>query len=129
MLVVDASVLAPFVADFESDGPRIRARLRGQQLSGPAIVKIETQSVLRRHVLAGSLDAVAAERALAALERVPIATYPAEPFLGRMWELRHSVTTYDACYVALAEVLDAVLLTGDRRLAGARGPECQIELA
>ncbi len=128
MLVVDASVLAPFLADQEADGPRIRARLRGERLVAPALLKVETQSVLRRRSLSRLLDATAASLAVAELERLPIAMYPAEPLLGRAWELRHSVTTHDACYVALAEVLDVVLLTGDARLANAHGPTCTIEL-
>jgi len=128
VLVVDASVLAPFLVDRGSDGPRIRARLRGEHLAGPALVKIETQSVLRRRSLAGLLDADAADAAVAELARLPILTYPAEPLLRRAWELRRNVTTYDACYVALAEGLDAVLLTGDARLANASGPRCTIEL-
>lgn len=48
--------------------------------------------------------------------------------LPRCWEVRQNVTIYDAAYVALAEVLQATLLTGDARLARASGPRCQIEL-
>lgn len=129
MLVVDASVLAPVRADHESDGPRLRARLREERLAGFAVLKIEVQSVLRRRSIGGLLDANAAELAASALDRLPVVIYPVEPLLARAWALRHSVTTYDACYVALAEVLDVALLTGDARLVGAHGPTCPIELA
>jgi len=48
--------------------------------------------------------------------------------LARCWELRDNLTIYDAAYVALAEALQAPLLTGDRRLARATGPRCAIEV-
>ena len=54
--------------------------------------------------------------------------YPHEPFLARIWELRANVSAYDAVYVALAETLSTVLVTGDRRLAGAPGVRTRIEL-
>ena len=54
--------------------------------------------------------------------------YPHEPFLGRVWQLRNNVTAYDAIYVALAETLSTVLVTGDRRLVGAPGVRAAIEL-
>jgi predicted nucleic acid-binding protein len=50
------------------------------------------------------------------------------PLLARCWELRDNLTIYDAVYVALAEALQAPLLTGDRRLAGSTGPRCVIEV-
>ncbi|MBC9956631.1 type II toxin-antitoxin system VapC family toxin [Yimella sp. cx-51] len=48
--------------------------------------------------------------------------------LPRVWELRHSLTAYDAFFVAAAETLDVPLVTADRRLANATGPLCQITL-
>jgi len=48
--------------------------------------------------------------------------------LDRCWELRDNLTAYDAAYVALAEALDAPLLTGDQRIANARGARCQVRL-
>lgn len=39
--------------------------------------------------------------------------------LARIWQFRHNVTAYDAAYLALAEALDAPLLTRDRALASA----------
>ena len=54
--------------------------------------------------------------------------YPHEPFLARIWELRANVSPYDAVYVTLAETLSTVLVTGDRRLAGAPGVRTRIEL-
>lgn len=77
---------------------------------------------------AGALDARRAELALNDLSATPIKRAPHLSLLRRCWELRDNLTTYDASYVALAEALDVLLLTGDRRLARASGPRCQIEL-
>jgi predicted nucleic acid-binding protein len=48
--------------------------------------------------------------------------------LPRVWELRNNFTAYDAVYVALAEALEAPLLTRDRRLGAAAGHRAMIEL-
>jgi predicted nucleic acid-binding protein len=64
---------------------------------------------------------------VADLEQVPLTRCPHVPLLHRCWELRHNLTTYDAAYVALAELLDAALLTADRRLARASGIRCEVE--
>lgn len=45
-----------------------------------------------------------------------------------MWELRENLTAYDAAYVALAETLDAPLITKDARLAHASGHRATVEL-
>lgn len=54
--------------------------------------------------------------------------YPFRPFADRAWELRDSLTVYDAWYVAVAEALGTDLVTADRRLASARGPRCEVRL-
>lgn len=128
MLVVDASVLAVALADDGPDGDAVRARLRGETLAAPELVDLEIASVLRRQNRVGTLDARRAELALADLAALPMHRAAHVPLLRRCWELRDNLTTYDAAYVALAEALDATLLTGDRRLAHAAGPTCTIEL-
>lgn len=128
MIVVDASVLVPFLIDHAAVGPLVRQRVRDERLVAPAHSKLETQSVIRRRALNGLLDVDVADQAVADLARLPMVVHPVEPLLARAWELRDAVTTYDACYVALAEVLGVVLLTGDARLANAVGPTCTIEL-
>jgi len=128
VLVVDASVLAPALADDGADGDTARARLRGQALVAPELVDLETTSVIRRQLLAGTLDARRARLALTDLVELPLRRTPHRPLLARCWELRQNVTVYDAAYVALAELLDVVLLTADARLANAPGPRCQFDL-
>jgi len=128
VLVVDASVLAPALADDGADGDKARARLRGQALVAPELVDLETTSVIRRQLLAGTLDARRARLALTDLVELPLHRAPHRPLLSRCWELRQNVTVYDAAYVALAELLDVVLLTADARLANAHGPRCRFDL-
>ncbi|MEM9608629.1 MAG: type II toxin-antitoxin system VapC family toxin [Actinomycetota bacterium] len=128
MLVVDASVLAPVVADGGAGGRRLRRRLGGEVIAGPDLVRIEVSSVLRRQASTGRLTTERADAALNDLLSFPLRVFPTGPLLRRAWELRENVTTYDGCYVALAEGLEAVLLTADIRLANAPGPRCEIEL-
>ena len=78
---------------------------------------------------AGQLDERRVRLALTDLAALPIRRAPHRPLLARCWELRDNVTVYDAAYVALAELLDVVLLTADARLASAPpGTRCEFEL-
>ncbi len=127
MLVADASVLAPAIADAGTDGQRFRRRLRGERLAAPDLAKLEVLSVLRRQALNGTLTRSQADTAANNLTAFPISVYPIQAFLHRCWELRDNLTPYDASYIALAESLGCPLLTADIRLANAPGPRCTIE--
>jgi len=77
---------------------------------------------LRRWVLRGSVDAARAQRALDSLAELPLVRYAHRPLSPRVWSLRDRLSAYDATYVALAEGLEATLLTSDARLErGAAG--------
>lgn len=128
MIVVDASVLVPALADDGADGDRMRRRLRGQPLAAPELIDLETASVIRRGLLAGRLNHRRAQLALIDLVELPLHRAPHRLLLVRCWELRDNLTIYDAAYVALAELLDVVLVTADARLAGAPGLRCELEL-
>jgi predicted nucleic acid-binding protein len=128
VIVVDASVLAPALADDGPDGDAARARLLGDALVAPELIDLETISVLRAQLRAGRLDARRAGLALADLADLPLHRAPYRPLLDRCWELRDNLTPYDAAYVALAELLDLTLVTSDAGLARAPGTRCPIEL-
>jgi predicted nucleic acid-binding protein len=128
VIVVDASVVAVALADDGHDGDSARARLRGERLTAPELVDLEVASVWRRQMREGAMDARRAALALADLTALPLRRVPHRALLARCWELRDNLTTYDASYVALAEALEATLLTGDGRLARASGPRCHIEV-
>ena len=128
MIVADASVLVVALADDGPDGDQARSRLRGERLTVPELADLEVASVLRRQMKAGALDARRARLALDDLAALPARRAPHRPLLPRCWELRNNLTIYDAAYVALAEVMNTTLLTGDRKLARAPGPQCPIEI-
>ncbi len=128
MLVVDASILAPAVADAGDDGERFRRRLRGEAIVAPDLLRVEVMSVVRRHLSAGRLTKKQASAAVEDLLDIPMSVFATAPLLRRVWELRDNLTAYDASYVALAEAIDRPLVTADHRLANAPGVRCQIEL-
>lgn len=128
MLVVDASVVAVALVDDGPDGDLCRARLHGEWLAAPELMDLEVLSVMRRQVAAGAVDVRRAGLALGDLAALPIRRVPHRPLLQRCWEVRSNLTAYDAAYVVLAEVLDATLLTADRRVAQAPGLRCEVEV-
>ena len=76
----------------------------------------------------GDLRDGRAREALQDLADFPLIRFSHEPFLERMWELRHSLSAYDAAYIALAEALNAPLVTCDARLARAHGHGARVEV-
>lgn len=129
MLVVDSSVLFVGLADDGPDGDRVRARLAPEgELVAPDMLDLEVLSVLRRHAAAGGVDPRRAEQVLVDLADLPLRRVPHLQLLPRCWALRGNFTSYDAAYVAVAEMLDLTLLTADRRIARAPGSRCEIEL-
>ncbi len=128
VIVVDASCLYEVVIDTDRAEP-IRARLGADpDHAAPQVIDIEVFSLIRRDNLAGLLDDTLAGLAVGDLRSWPGERYGHRALLERAWELRHTVRGWDAAYVALAEALDATLLTLDRRLAAALGPRCPIEV-
>lgn len=128
MLIVDASVLFEIVAD-TPDSEMLRERLASDEDHGaPHLLDAEVLSVIRTHHHLGTLDTTAANQAVDDLRSWPGERWSHRPLLGRAWELRANVRSYDALYVALAEALDATLLTLDRRLAAAPGLRCVVEV-
>lgn len=128
MLVVDASVLAPAVADDGPDGRRFRRRLASEVVAAPDLLRIEVTSVVRRQLQAGRLTIRQATAAVNDVLDFPVRVFPTAPLLTRVWDLRDDLSAYDACSVALAEALDAPLLTADRRLANAPRLHCRVEV-
>jgi predicted nucleic acid-binding protein len=128
VLVVDASVLAAALGDDGPDGDRARDRLRGELFAAPEIVDLVVVSVLRGQLGAGGIDVRRAALALDDLADLRLQRVSHLPLLQRCWELRPNLTPYDAAYVSLAEIMDAPLLTGDRRMANARGTRCPTEV-
>jgi predicted nucleic acid-binding protein len=127
MLVVDASCLFEVLTG-AAGAEAIRRRLAADgDHAAPHLVDVEVFGVLRREHLRGRLDRTEAAQAVEDLEAWPGERFGHRILLARAWELRDTVRGWDAMYVALAEALDATLVTTDRRLASAIGPRCAIE--
>jgi predicted nucleic acid-binding protein len=127
VIVIDASILVPALADDGSDGRRCRARLAGEQLVAPGLIDLEVCSVVRKLALRGDLTSRRAGAAVRDLGILPLRRADHQPLLERIWQLRGNLTPCDSAYVALAEALSATLVTGDARLAAAPGVSCSIE--
>ncbi len=130
MIVVDASVALELLLRTPA-ASAVERRLFGanETLHAPHLIDIEVAHVLRRYALAGEMSGERGREALEDLADLSLRRYPHEVLLPRAWELRANLTAYDAIYVALAEALDAPLLTRDRRLAGAAGHCARVEVA
>lgn len=129
MIVVDASVLAEAVGNDGERGTRSRRILLcTDDIAVPDIADVEVLSALRRHRLRGDLGAERMDAAISALVRMPIQRWPSRLLMGAATRHTHNLTAYDAVYVALAETLDAELVTADRRLAAAPGVRCRVRV-
>jgi predicted nucleic acid-binding protein len=130
VIVLDASAVVELVlGSSRSAAVRVRIERLDESLHAPHLLDVEVASALRRYQLSGELSSEEGREALVDLAGLDIVRYPHDPLLGRVWELRRSATAYDAVYLALAEVLDAPLLTLDRRLARTRGHGARVEVA
>lgn len=129
MTVVDASALIEALLRTPL-GERCTERLLrpGNPLFAPHLLDVEVVQVLRRYAEKGDLRDGRAREALQDLADFPLIRFSHEPFLERMWELRHSLSAYDAAYIALAEALNAPLVTCDARLARAHGHSARVEV-
>jgi predicted nucleic acid-binding protein len=129
VIVLDASALVELLLDTPTGraiGTRIADPAVG--LHVPHLVDVEVVQALRRYTRDGKLDAASAAVALDDLRALDLQRHPHESLLDRVWELRNNLSAYDAVYLALAEILDAVLLTCDGRLARAPGAARRVEL-
>ena len=128
MNVVDASVLVEFLAGGERGEAAEHAIGRERWVWAPALVDAEVGQALRRQVRGGELSARKAGAALDDLLEMRVQKIPHRHLIDRAWELRDNVSFYDGLYVALAEALDAPLLTLDGKLSRASGLRTEVEL-
>ncbi len=129
MIVVDASAMLDALLNTPAAEPaRHRLFASGETLHAPHLLDIEVTQVIRRYEAAGHIDDERGREALADLAECPLQRYAHTALLPRIWNLRYNLTAHDAVYVALAEALDAPLITRDKRLASASGHHAQIEL-
>ncbi|CAN5166778.1 PIN domain-containing protein [soil metagenome] len=129
MIVLDASAALDWLLR-RAAAPAVEAVITepAQSIHLPHLWAVEIAQVLRRLTNSGTISPARARQALDAAADLAAARYEHEPLLPRVWELRANLTAYDAVYVALAEALDATLVTSDARIAGAPGLRATVQV-
>ena len=128
MLIVDASCLYEVVAD-GTRAAQLRERFaRDPDQAAPHVVDVEVLGIIRRDLMLRRLDPTAAAQAVDDLRDWRGERFGHRLLLGRAWELRERVRTWDGVYVALAEALGGTLLTLDARLGRVAGLGCAVEV-
>jgi len=129
VIVLDASAAIEWLLQSPA-GIKIEKRLfsPSESLHAPHLLDVEVAQVLRRYVRENIISAQRGQEALEDLTDVPLSRYPHDFLIPRVWELRAALTAYDAVYVALAELLDAPLLTCDGKIASASGHSANVEV-
>lgn len=128
MIVLDASALVDLL--LKTSSGHVVAGLIANPAIGlhvPHLADIEVAQALRRYAQDGDIARADAETAISAMHALDLQRHAHEPLLDRVWELRHNMSAYAAAYVALAEALDARVITCDGRLARAPGGRARIE--
>ncbi len=115
-MVIDASTMVEALVGQHPDAELLDA-LTGE-VDAPHLLDVEVTSALRGLQLGGKLDPATAEQALRDYLAFSITRHEMPPFAERIWQLRHQYTSYDACYLSLAEALEVSLYTCDAKLAG-----------
>lgn len=129
MIVLDASAAIEWLLQ-TSTGAKIDRRVSSapETLHAPYLIDVEVAQVLRRFVREKRMSAQRGKEALEDLADLPLHRYPHDFLIPRVWELRGTLTAYDSVYVALAEVLDAPLLTCDAKIGSASGHRARVEV-
>lgn len=129
MIVVDASAVLEILLRTPVGLAHEERLLSGpDRWNAPGLIDLEIANTLARHERNGVLTRSDAAAVLDAWLRAPIRRWNEDGFLPRIWALRHSVTAYDAAYVALTEMLEATLITADTRLGRAIDHQIRMEV-
>ena len=126
MIVLDTSAMVEFLVGADPLAERVRALVVGGKLAAPHAIDLECAAALGGLVRGQKLPSAEAERALELLGSMRLERYGHVPLLARIWQLRHNMWPYDAAYVALAESLNADLVTLDGKIEGIPGVRCAV---
>jgi predicted nucleic acid-binding protein len=129
VIVLDASAAIELLLNTPL-GERVADRLAdaGEALHAPHLLDVEVLHVVRRLCAGRTLSERRARQALADLTDLPVTRYSHQDLVARAWTMRATLTAYDAMYVALAEALDATVVTCDARLGRAHGHGVKIDV-
>lgn len=123
--VVDTSVLVD-VFLLKDTAPELRRSVMTGACAAPELLDLETANVLRRMVIRDDLPPAEAFETLSDIRDAPVLRVGHRHLVERVWALRQNVSTYDAAYVALAEMLGVPLLTLDARLGRSSGHRVEV---
>jgi predicted nucleic acid-binding protein len=126
VIVPETSAMVEFLVGSDPVADRVRDALTGQVLAAPHSIDLECASTLRGLVLGHKVPADEAARALDLLGRMNIQRYGHVALLSRIWQLRENAWPYDAAYMALAESLNADLITVDGKFETVPGLRCTV---
>lgn len=119
MKVIDASALLDLLLQQSGSAATVEAIADERRVHAPHLAETELLHALRRWVRREEISESRASEVLDDLVEMPIVFHAHAPLRTRVWSLRHRLSAYDATYLALAELLEASLLTADRGLAQA----------
>jgi predicted nucleic acid-binding protein len=122
LIVIDASAVLELLLDARN-ADQIAKYLGSDELAlaAPHLIDLEIAQVLRRYVRSGAMTLERASEVLSDWRDFPITRYPHNDLLSRVFELRDNSTAYDSVYLALAEALDASLITHDQKMRSIPG--------
>jgi len=115
MIVIDASAVLEILSR-TAKGIELEAALPERDLHAPHVIDLEVLNAVRGWERTSVIRPAEATDILNAFLAIGITRYPHTPLADRIWALRHNLTAYDAAYLALAQALDAELLTMDSGL-------------
>ena len=124
-VVVDSSVVVAALLDTGPNGAWAEKVIEDRALYAPELVRVEVTNILRRLERAKEITTPEANAGYEDLMQLEVELFSFDSFSDRIWQLRHTVTSYDAWYVAVAEALGFPLATLDERLAKSDGPKCE----
>jgi predicted nucleic acid-binding protein len=129
VIVIDASAVIELLLN-TAEGQRIATIVLtpDETLHAPHLLDLEVAQVLRRYNASGEMKPARAREALEDYLDLPVTRYPHDLILSRIWELRQNFTAYDASYLALAELLNATLITCDAAFASSKGHRARVNL-
>ena len=127
MIVLDASAAIELLLSLpKSRAVQERVEEADWQVAAPQLLLVEVLQVLRQRVATGVTELADAASAQELLHDLSPQYFGHDLLTARVWQLRDNLTAYDACYVALAELLDTDLVTTDTKLASAPGHDARV---